>query len=500
MTVLDIPGIDVLPGVRSIPEAPRRMLIGDEWVDAADGRTFATLDPSTGEPLAHVAEAGEVDIDRAVRSARRAFEGPWRSIPASERARLMMRLADLVADNAEELAQIESLDSGKPVTYARAVDLPLAIEHLRYFAGWPTKIEGQVLPVTAPDMLTYVRSEPVGVVGAIIAWNFPLLLAAWKLGPALAAGCTLVLKPAEETPLSALRLGELILEAGIPEGVVNICPGFGERAGAALVRHPDVDLITFTGSRETGVEVARSAAGTLKRVSLELGGKSPNIVLPDADIDAAAAAAAQAIFFNSGQVCSAGSRLLVHRTAFDRLVESVADAGRSLVPGPGLDPATTLGPLVSQEQLQRVSGYVDRGRAEGASVASGGGRFEAPAGDGYFFEPTVLVDVPDHVAVCREEIFGPVVVAQSFDTVEEAVARANATDYGLAAAVWTGDMRAGHRVAAALNAGTVWINTYHQYDAVAPFGGFKQSGYGRDAGRAALEKFLNPKTIWANLV
>lgn len=487
------------PGVLEALGSERRMLIGADWRAAEDGGTFATLDPATGREIARVPEAGAADVDRAVAAARRALEGPWGRMSAAERGLLLFRLADLVNDCAEELAQLESLDGGKPVTAARAADLPLAIDHLRYFAGWPTKLEGRTIPGPAPDALIYTRREPVGVVAAIIAWNLPLLLCAWKLAPAVAAGCAVVLKPAEETPLSALRLGELALEAGIPPGVVNIVTGHGQTTGAALVRHPGVDMVAFTGSRETGHEIARNAAGTLKHVALELGGKSPNIILADADVDAAAAAAAQAIFFNSGQVCSAGSRLLVARGLHDHVAAAVAEHGAALAPGPGLDESTTLGPLVSDEQLARVTGYLDRGLRDGARVVAGGGR---PAGvdpGGFFVEPTVVTDVPDDLTICREEVFGPVVVVQAFDDEDEAVRRANATDYGLAAAVWTRDVGRAHRIAAGLQAGTVWINGYHGYDAAVPFGGFKRSGYGRDNGEEALLKYVQTKAVWTYL-
>jgi acyl-CoA reductase-like NAD-dependent aldehyde dehydrogenase len=498
-SLLERPDVDLLPRVRDFASGTRPMLIGEDFVEAIDGRVFDTIDPATGAPLTQIAEAGPQDVDLAVRAARAAFEGPWRRTPAAERARLLNRLADLIQDNAEELAQLESLDTGKPLVRAREDDIPFAIDAYRYFAGWPRQIEGQTIPVSVPDAHVYTRMEPVGVVGAIVAWNFPMILYAWKLAPALAAGCTVVLKPAEQTPLTALRLGELALEAGFPPGVVNVCPGVGEIAGRALVRHPGVDAIAFTGSTEVGREIVRAAADTLKHVSLELGGKSPNIVFADADLGAAAATAAFAIFWGSGQACAAGSRLMVQREAYDEVVEAVVREARALRMGPGVHPETTLGPLVSQEQLERVTGYIAAGVDAGAGVAVGGRRAGGELAEGYFVEPTVLTDVADELTVCREEIFGPVLVAQPFDTLEEVAARANATPYGLVAAVWTSDLRRGHKLAAMLDAGTVWINAYHAYDSAVPFGGFKQWGYGRDMGRASLEKYLQVKSVWTNL-
>ena len=497
--IIEQAATELLPRVQATLGTERTMLIGDGWVASEEGTSFATLDPATGREIARVAEAGPTDIDRAVTAARAALDGPWGRMRAAERGRLLSRLADLLEDNLEELAQLESLDNGKPLAFARGADLPLVIDHFRYYAGSPTRVEGRTIPPSAPDLLVYTRPEPVGVVGAIIAWNFPLLLCAWKLAPALAAGCTVVLKPAEETPLSALRLGELILEAGIPAGVVNICPGYGEVAGAALVRHPGIDMVSFTGSRAVGSEIARGAAGNVTRVSLELGGKNPNIVFADADLEAATAAAAQAIFFNSGQVCSAGSRLMVHRSVHDAVLERLADHARALRVGPGLAPETTLGPLVSAEQLRRVTGYLEAGVRDGADAVVGGGRPTGVDPAGFFVEPTVLTGVPDDASVCTDEIFGPVLVVQAFDDVDEAVARANDTQYGLAAAVWTRDVGLAHRTAARLAAGTVWINGFHGYDAAVPFGGFKRSGYGRDNGEEAIAKYLQTKSVWTYL-
>src|SRR5271170_4791507 len=439
----------------------QKMLINGKWVEAASGKTFPTYNPATGEVLSNVAEGDREDIDRAVKAARAAFDtGKWSKISPSERGRMMWRLADLIEKNAEEFAQLESLDNGKPLTIARVADLPLAIDHFRYYAGWSTKIEGNTIPMSFArqgSYHAYTVREPVGVVGQIIPWNFPLLMAAWKLGPALATGCCVVLKPAEQTPLTALRLGELIQEAGFPDGVVNIVSGYGETAGAALAAHPDVDKIAFTGSTEVGCLIVTAATGNLKKVSLELGGKSPNIIFADADLDCAIRGSANAIFFNQGQICAAGSRLFVHKSIFDKVVAGVAEASKKLHIGPGIDPATTLGPLVSKEQLERVCGYLDSGMKDGAKAAIGGRKI---AGPGYFVEPTILVDVRPEMKVVREEIFGPVVTAIPFSDPNEIVKSANDTHYGLASAVWTRDVSTAHKVAAKIRAGTVWLNCY----------------------------------------
>ncbi|MBK9116477.1 MAG: aldehyde dehydrogenase family protein [Betaproteobacteria bacterium] len=478
--------------------APKRMLIGAEWVEAADGALLDVRNPATGETFARVPAGKAADVDRAVRAARAAFEGgPWPALSPAQRERLLLALADRVEANAQELAEIESLDNGKSLGLARHVDMAMAVDFLRYMAGWATKIEGATHDVSVPFMpqarfFAWTRREPVGVVGAIIPWNFPLLMAAWKIGPALAAGCTVVLKPAEETPLTALRLGELILEAGIPPGVVNIVTGLGETAGAALAGHPGVAKIAFTGSTAVGKLVQRAAIDNMTRVSLELGGKSPVIVLDDADPAQAAAGAAQAIFFNQGQVCTAGSRLYVQRKLFDQVVGELAGIASRMKLGPGLDPASELGPLVSEAQRDRVCGYIDGGVAQGARVAAGGGRAGEP---GYFVQPTVLVDVRQDMRVVQEEIFGPVVVALPYDDVDEAVALANDTPYGLGASIWSNDLARVHRMIPRIKAGTVWVNCHSMLDASLPFGGFKQSGIGREMGRAALDMFTETKAV-----
>ncbi len=483
-------------------EKPRKLLIDGKWVNSASGKTFPTYNPATGEVLAQVAEGDRADIDAAVKAARKAFDsGPWRQMTSSERGRLIWKLADLLEEHTEEFATIETLDNGKPLTVARAADVPLAVDLFRYMAGWATKLEGTTIPISVPytpgaQYLAYTLREPVGVVGQIIPWNFPLLMAAWKLGPALAAGCTVVLKPAEQTPLSVLRLGDLIMEAGFPDGVVNIVPGYGETAGAALAAHDQVDKIAFTGSTEVGRLIVQAATGNLKKVSLELGGKSPNVVFKDSDLDTAISGSASAIFFNHGQCCCAGSRLYVERPIFDQVVEGVAAKAKKIRVGSGLEPSTQMGPLVSEEQLQRVCNYMEIGMKEGARAVSGGQKM----GDkGYFVEPTVLVDTKENMRVVQEEIFGPVVAAIPFDDPEELVPRANDSVYGLAAGIWTKDISKAHRVAAALRAGTVWINCYNIFDAALPFGGYKQSGWGREMGKDVLELYTQTKAVCARL-
>ena len=470
-----------------------KLLINNRWVNSRSGKTFPTINPSTGEEICQVAEADEADVNEAVKAARNAFEkGPWRKMSAAERGRFLYKLAELVEKHADELARLESLDNGKPYSVAKAADLGLSIASYRYYAGWADKIQGKTIPV-AGNYFSYTRPEPVGVVGQIIPWNFPLLMQAWKLAPALATGNTIVMKPAEQTPLTALRIGELILEAGFPEGVVNILPGYGPTAGAAIANHMDIDKVAFTGSTEIGKLVMKAAANSnLKRVSLELGGKSPNIVFADADMAEAVEGCHFALFFNQGQCCCAGSRLFVEAKCYDEFVEkSIARAKKRKVGDP-FDPDTEQGPQVDEDQFDKIMGYIETGKKEGASLLAGGKRFGSK---GYFIEPTVFADVQDDMTIAKEEIFGPVMSIIKFNSLDEVIDRANRTAYGLAAAVWTRDIGKAHAIANNVRAGTVWVNCYDVFDPGAPWGGFKQSGIGREMGEYGLQQYSEIKSV-----
>ncbi len=478
--------------------APGRLLIDGEWVDGS--KKFDTINPATGDVLTQIAGASAQDVDRAVQAARRAFEdrtGPWRKLSASERGRVIWRLADLVEKNIDEFAELETLDNGKPIFESRYVDMPMVIDVLRYYAGWATKIHGETVN-TFETAFTYTLREPVGVVGLIIPWNFPLLLASWKLGPALACGCTVVVKPAEQTSLSTLRLGELAIEAGFPAGIINIVTG-GPETGKAVVAHPGIDKIAFTGSTAVGKEIMRGAADTLKRVTLELGGKSPNIVFADSDIDNAVKGAINGIFYGKGEVCNAGSRLFVDSKIKDEFVEKLVGRAAKMRPADPLDPKTRMGAIVSQEQMQTVLGYIEAGKREGAKLVAGGNRVSVDGGKGFFIEPTIFGEVKNDMKIAQEEIFGPVLATLSFDDIDQVVALANQNQYGLAAAVWTRDVKKAHAVSRQLRAGTVWINTYGLMDAALPFGGYKSSGFGRELGENALEHYTEVKTVWLNM-
>jgi aldehyde dehydrogenase (NAD+) len=476
-----------------------RLWIANEWVDARAGETFPTTNPATGEVITRVAEARAEDIDAAVEAARGAMADPaWRRMSPHERSRLLWKLADALEADADAIAALETADNGKPYFESRKVDLPSIVENFRYFAGMADKVQGATIPVSGP-FFNYTLREPVGVVGIITPWNFPLSLAAWKVAPALACGNAVVLKPAEQTPLTALRLGELAAEVGFPPGALNVVPGFGPTAGSALVRHPGVDAIAFTGSTDVGRTVMREAAETLKKVSLELGGKSPNIVFADASLKDAVRGASTGIFYGMGEVCAAGSRVLVERAVYDDFVGQLAARAEKMTVGDPMEPTTRLGAIVSEEQLDRVMGYVDAGRREGARLVTGGERTTVN-GKGNFVTATVFADVEPTMKIAREEIFGPVVAVLPFEDLDDAVAKANETIYGLAAGIWTRDVGKAHRVASEIQAGTVWINTYNQYDSGSPFGGYKQSGFGRDLGwEAALEKYTQVKSVWVAL-
>ena len=466
--------------------------IGGQWVPAASGKTFDTIDPATEEKIAQVAEGDKEDVDAAAKAARHALEeGEWSKMDARDRGALMHKLADLIEEEFDELAALETLDNGKPIRDARAADLPLVIDCLRYYAGFADKIHGQTIPVRG-NFFTYTRKEPVGVVGQIIPWNFPMLMTAWKWGPALAAGCTIVMKPAEQTPLTCLRMARLAQKAGIPDGVINVVPGYGPTAGAAIVKHPGIDKVAFTGEHITAQTIMKDASQTLKRLTFELGGKSPNVIFADADMDAAIEGTHFGLYFNQGQCCCAGSRVFVEESVHDEFIERIVDKNKSRKVGPGLDPDTEQGPQVDQAQFDKIMGFIEKGEAEGAKRVSGGSRVGEK---GYFIEPTLFENVTDDMAIARNEIFGPVMSVLKFQGTDDIIRRANDTFYGLAAAVWTRDVQKAHHYAAKVKAGTVWVNCYDVFDAAAPFGGYKMSGLGRELGEEGLKAYLETKTI-----
>ena len=480
---------------------PKRLFIGGQWVEASDGATFPTINPATGEELAQVALAGPVEVDRAVEAARFALErGPWGSLSGDERGNLLWKLADLIDQHADELAELETLDNGKPLRVSRRGDLPLAARHFRYYAGWATKLEGTTIPVAASNQFVYTVREPVGVVGLIIPWNFPLLMCAWKLAPALACGNTTILKPAEETPLTALRLGELIQAAGFPDGVVNILTGPGEPTGSAITHHLGIDKVAFTGSTEVGRKIMTAAADSnLKRISLELGGKSPNVIFADADLSRAIKGSLWAIFSTAGQECVAGSRLFVERPVYDQVLEGLSQEAQNIRVGNGFAPKVHIGPLVSEGQLLRVMGFIESGLAEGAQVVTGGKRLGGDYSNGYFLSPTIFTYEDDTLSIVQEEIFGPVAAVTPFESFDDLIDRANSTRYGLAAGAWTQNLSTAHRFARAVKAGTVWINGYGYFDPAAPFGGYRESGFGREMGKDALELYTQVKTVWVGM-
>jgi aldehyde dehydrogenase (NAD+) len=476
----------------------KKLLINNEWRDAAGGRTMDVINPATEEVIATVASADRDDVDAAVVAARAAFNGPWGRMSARERGRLVSKLADRLLEKADDVARLETLHNGKPIFESRQIEIPAAAECFEYFAGWADKVTGETIPVKG-NYLTYTLREPLGVVAAIVPWNFPLLLAAWKVAPALATGNVVILKPASQTPLTAVALGEIAVEVGLPPGVLNVVTGPGSSVGQAIVEHPGIDKIAFTGDTSTGKGIMRAAAETLKKITLELGGKSPNIVLPDADLDAALRGATTGIFYGKGEVCAAGSRLLVARSIKDEFMEKLAARAKKMVAGDPLDPKTRYGALASKKQLDTVQRYVDIAKKEGASLVAGGERADIGTGKGYFFQPTVFNDVTPEMTISREEIFGPVLATIEFSDLDEAIARANDSPYGLAAAVWTRDVKKAHYVAKRLQAGTVWINTYNVYDTAAPFGGYKASGFGREMSSHALEHYTQVKSVWVDL-
>ena len=476
----------------------KKLLINNEWRDASSGRTMEVINPATEEVIATVASGGREDVDAAVAAARAAFNGPWSRMSARDRGRLVSRLADRLLEKADEVARLETLHNGKPIFESRQIEIPAAAKCFEYYAGWADKIMGETIPVDG-NYLTYTLREPLGVVAAIVPWNFPLLLAAWKVAPALATGNVVILKPASQTPLTALALGEIAVEVGLPPGVLNVITGPGSSVGQAIVEHPGIDKIAFTGDTSTVKGIMRAAADTLKKITLELGGKSPNIVLPDADLDAALRGATTGIFYGKGEVCAAGSRLLVARSIKDEFMEKLAARAKKMVAGDPLDPKTRYGALASKKQLETVQRYVDIAKQEGASLVAGGGRADIGTGKGYFFQPTVFDNVTPSMTIAREEIFGPVLATIDFADIDEAIARANDSQYGLAAAVWTRDVKKAHYVARRLQAGTVWINTYNVYDTAAPFGGYKASGFGREMSAHALEHYTQVKSVWVDL-
>jgi acyl-CoA reductase-like NAD-dependent aldehyde dehydrogenase len=501
-SAISLPDVDLSQATRKFfDRQPKQLLIDNQWVDTLDGQTFVSLNPADGHMLAEVALAGDSDVDQAVRAARAAFQaGPWAEMSGEARGQLLWKLADLIEANADELAEIETLDNGKPIRVSRRGDIPFAAKHFRYFAGWAGKLQGRTIPVSIPDKLVYSLRQPVGVVGLIIPWNFPLLMASWKLAPSLACGNTVVFKPAEETPLSALRLGELVIEAGFPPGVVNIVTGPGVPTGSAITNHPDIDKVSFTGSTEVGRKIlAASAASNLKRVSLELGGKSPNVIFADANLDAAIKGAHWAGFSSSGQECTAGTRLFVEAPIYEQVLEGLKRQAARVRVGSGFTPKVHVGPIISETQLDRVLAYIESGRQAGAEIVTGGERLGGDLAEGYFVGPTIFAHHDDGLKIVQEEIFGPVLAVTPFSDWDELVQRANDTSYGLAAGVWTSDISKAHRFAAAVQSGVVWVNTYGLYDAAAPFGGVKQSGIGREMGEEALDLFTQTKTVWIGL-
>jgi acyl-CoA reductase-like NAD-dependent aldehyde dehydrogenase len=476
----------------------KKLLINNEWRPASSGKTMEVVNPATEEVCALVASADAVDLDAAVNAARAALSGSWGQMSARERGRLVRKLADRLLERVDEVARLETLHNGKPISESRSIEIPAAAECFEYYAGWADKVMGETIPVKG-NHLTYTLREPIGVVAAIVPWNFPLLLAAWKVAPALACGNTVILKPASQTPLTALALGEIAVEAGLPPGVLNVLTGPGSQLGQAVVEHPGIDKIAFTGDTATGRSIMRSASGTLKKITLELGGKSPNIVLADADIDAAIRGATVGIFYGKGEVCAAGSRLLVDRSIKDEFIDKLAARTKKMVAGDPMDPKTRFGPLSSRRQLETVLRYIDSGKREGATLVAGGSRTGIGTGKGYFVQPTVFADVKPDMTISREEIFGPVLAAIDFADIDEAIATANDTPYGLAAGVWTRDIKKAHHIARRLQAGTVWVNTYNVYDTAAPFGGYKQSGFGREMSAHAIEHYTQVKTVWVDL-